>query len=363
MVDLSLKNRNETVADLISQLLDKVITAKPELLDGDSLVADEINDSVGTSQDSGEKEEKTEYTNKTFADLKERFKPIYNFFTQNSNPIVISLIGGAFHLLDGFAETMENQTAKNIQGLTRGVSVFYSRAITGLPVVVEAIDSLAKNNVTEAITRLWVLARATCSEPANMNFAPGLFMGYQFFSDLAGADKKTFNSVAENFSYIGNKAKEFYSENFKQLLGEGTLLEKFKNLSRLIVPSTMFASGIGGPIFVGNEVTSPKAKFWSNLRNAPGLLGDFLLFDMGINKVKEKHGENISKPKLIQELMKTKNGILGTAFAGLSVGATAQRYFDKYINISSQFICGLSETFTSLWSMLGKLEEKQAQAA
>ena len=141
---------NEIDIDQASSNRDEVLELSREKLEKD----------VNLDDFTGELEENIdeEIPKNIFHHLSEFIKPVTDLWA--NQPLmapVISGLGAALHLVDGFAE-MKGLPESTLK-FTRAASIGYSKFITSMPNILDGIHRLKNNDYVEGLSRLFLYRR------------------------------------------------------------------------------------------------------------------------------------------------------------------------------------------------------------
>ena len=103
--------------------------------------------------------------NPLFKSLRNVLAPIIDGLNSGNIPVAISGLGGALHVLDGFAESMN--LPKPLKALTYRASILFSKSLTVLPNALTGIEDLAKNDFVSGFSKIFSLvAKQFQTKPA-----------------------------------------------------------------------------------------------------------------------------------------------------------------------------------------------------
>ena len=270
---------------------------------------------------------------------------------------VISGIGAALHLVDGFAEMKD--LSPSLRNFTRVASIGYSKFVTSVPNILDGIHRLKNNDYVEGLSRLFLLSKTKFGEPANFSMTNGAFTAFKtlkMFSKLE--NPKSFKSFGDNMKFLGKMFKTVIDE-AKGRLQEGGFINTFDAISKVISPVMMFVSGVFGTLSLGDEVDTPKARFFGALRNGFGFAADFSINIQATREAKAKAAAENRPVNPVKDILASEEGLVGSVYSVLSFGELIQRYIPENISkITAQLLCGIQEMATSAWGVYDEFKAK-----
>lgn len=288
--------------------------------------------------------------NPFFKSLRNFITPIIDSLNSGNIPIAISGLGGALHVLDGFAESMN--LPKPLKALTYRASILFSKSLTVLPNALTGIDDLVKNDFVSGFSKIFSLvAKQFQAKPANFSISSGLFPGVQMAKLAIGKDLYE----SKNFKSFGDNIKFFFSELLNSIKNSVAEISRgknvFVNFLKIIVPSGLMGSTVLGSAIIGDEVSTPKAKSLGFARNTSGIGGDLLLIIEAYNNAKEKYGTK----QAFTEMLKSDDFKIGFPYILTSFGELLNRYTPEPVqDILAQFLCGANEIITATWGVVDR---------
>ncbi|NQY81227.1 MAG: hypothetical protein HRT47_13045 [Candidatus Caenarcaniphilales bacterium] len=307
-----------------------------------------------------EEEEEIEIEKNIFHGISEFIKPVTDIWSKQ--PLmapVISGIGAALHLVDGFAE-MKGLPESTLK-LTRAASIGYSKFITSMPNILDGIHRLKNNDYVEGLSRLFLLSKTKFGEPANFSMTNGAFTAFKtlkMFSKLE--NPKKFKSLGDNLKFLGKMFTTVLDES-KKRFKEGGFVNTFDAISKVISTPMMFLSGTLGTILLGDEVDTPMARFFGALRNGFGFAADMSINIEATREAQKKAAAENRPVNPVKDILSSEEGLVGSAYSVLSLGELFQRYLPESVSkITAQLLCGIQEIATSGWGVYDSLKSKAA---
>jgi len=269
------------------------------------------------------------------------------FVNTGIRPVLISGIGAALHFLDSFIEGSNLPPA--IKKISLNSSIWYSKLLTVLPNAIKGVGLLAQNDFFDGVSRIYSLVgKLFQSKPANFSISSGFFPGVQMVKFVIGKEKyesQNFKSFGENISFFLNGLKESISSSFGKIKqGE----DVFENFLKAVVPLGLISSSLVGSATIGDEVSTPKARFIGFVRNFSGAGGDLLLLMKAYKDAVLEHG----KEKALDEVFKSTDFNVGFPYILASLGELINRYLPEPLQSRfAQLLCGANETISAYWGM------------
>ena len=311
-IDLNLMNRNESVQDLILNLLEKVFETSPHLkLSAEELAANANNKEV--EEKSVEKEEKpTEYKNKLFGGIFEAIKnnPIGKFFL---NQIVgISVAGSISHGADAFAKISQHTdklptVPDNIEKAVGWQSMWWSKIINPMGNILRGFEALGKNNIVEGLFRGSLLGKLFVDEASNLGVPVGLFLDHKMTimsaenTGFVKKVKKDFGSFGESVSYHVDLYKNIL-KNYWNNIKKGD--KPIENAALLYAVPMLGISSLVGMFTMKGQVNGPWAQALGAARNTSGGIWDVVFTKQRINRINEIVKESTGRAANMSDYLK-----------------------------------------------------------
>ncbi len=241
------------------------------------------------------------YTNKTFETIFNSIKPVTDLITKKQIPL--SVFGSITHGLDALSRV--TGFGKNYEKQIGDLSMWWSKVVNPLGNILMGIESLAKNDLVDALTRFSMIAKFTVKEPANLGIPLGLFLSHKMAVMTAQNTgvipnvQKSFKSMGESVSYYVDFYKKFLGTLSKQLTENVGIAKKLENLSVIYSYPTLAISSIIGAFTIKDQLNTPYARLIGFLRNSSGGACDISFSLQRMRKLIEMAKENQEeKPKL-----------------------------------------------------------------
>lgn len=276
------------------------------------------------------------------------------FVNSGTRPVFISGIGAALHFLDSFIEG--SKLPDSIKKLSLNASIWYSKLVTVLPNAIKGVRLIAENDFFDGASRIYSLVgKLFQSKPANFSISSGFFPGVQMVKFVIGKEKyesQNFKSFGENISFFLQGLKESISSSWGKIKRGEDVLENFL---KAVVPTGLISSSLLGSATIGDEVSTPKARFIGFIRNFSGAGGDLLLLMKAYKDAVLEHG----KEKALSEVFKSTDFKVGFPYILASLGELVNRYLpEPFQSRFAQLLCGANETISAYWGMTsGKKKE------
>jgi hypothetical protein len=281
-----------------------------------------------------------EYTNKTFESIFNSIRPVTDLITKKQIPL--SIFGSITHGLDavvrvtGFGKKQEKQIGD--------ISMWWSKVVNPLGNILMGFESLAKNNLVDALTRFSMIAKFTVKEPANLGIPLGLFLSHKMAvmtaqnTGIIPNVQKSFKSMGESVSYYVDFYKKFLGTLAKQLKGNTGIAKKLENLAVLYSYPVLAISSILGALTIKNQLNTPYARLIGFFRNSAGGLCDITFSGQRIRKLIETAKENQQeKPKMKDFFKDYQISFMWKYFANSLLDLTMRIWNDpKLVTIQSQ---------------------------
>ncbi|NQY79694.1 MAG: hypothetical protein HRT47_05215 [Candidatus Caenarcaniphilales bacterium] len=287
-VDLSHNFKEKNIKSSVIEFIETIFQHEPSLI------------STGKEPEkktASEEPKEKEYKNKFFGGIYKAIKPLVDIIVKNQ--VNVSLAGAASHGADAFAKISEfsDKVPSVPEGLEKpigGISMWWSKAINPLANILQGIESLAENNIVDALARFSLIFKLGIKEPANLGIPVGLFLDHKMLMASAVntgfVDKlqKQFGSFGESIKYhkdLYSGILKGYWKNFKE--GKNPI----KNLALLYSVPALGLSSLIGTALIKGDVNGPKAQILGFLRNTSGGFIDLFFSQERFEKV----GKTIEK--------------------------------------------------------------------
>lgn len=241
------------------------------------------------------------YTNKTFETIFNKIRPITDLITKKQIPL--SVFGSITHGLDALIRV--TGFGKNHEKQIGDLSMWWSKVVNPLGNILMGIESLAKNDLIDALTRFSMIEKFTVKEPANLGIPLGLFLSHKMAvmtaqnTGIIPNVQKSFKSMGESVNYYANFYKKFLGTLTKQLKENVGVARKLENLAVLYSYPVLAISGIIGSLTIKDQLNTPYARLIGFLRNSAGGLCDITFSAQRMRKLTETAKENQeAKPEL-----------------------------------------------------------------
>ena len=246
------------------------------------------------------------YTNKTFETIFNGIRPITDLITKKQIPL--SVFGSITHGLDalvrvtGFGQSYEKQIGD--------ISMWWSKVINPLGNILMGVESLAKNDLVDALTRFSMIAKFTVKEPANLGIPLGLFLSHKMAvmtaqnTGIIPNVQKSFKSMGESVNYYVDFYKKFLGTLSKQLTENVGIARKLENLAVLYSYPTLAVAGVIGALTIKDQLNTPYARLIGFLRNSAGGLCDITFSAQRMRKLTETAKENQEKKPELKDFFK-----------------------------------------------------------
>lgn len=283
-VDLSHSFKEKNIKDSIINFIETLFQYET------GLASDEKNTSSSANH---KKLEEKVYKNKLFGRLYKSIKPLVDLVVKNQ--IKISTAGAISHATDAFARISEQSSKlpsifKGFEKPVGDLSMLWSKAINPFGNILQGFESLAKNNIVDALARFSLIFKLNIKEPANLGVPVGTFLDHKMTmlsaenSGYVKKVKKEFDSMGESISYHIDIYKGLLKncwDNFKK--GKKPL----ENLGLLYAVPALGISSLLGTFLLKGEVNSTKAQILGFLRNTSGGIWDLVFNKQRIDKLQK----------------------------------------------------------------------------
>lgn len=300
-VDLSHSFKEKNIKESIIRFIETIFQNEAELTNSSE-------DSVSKTSTKIAKEKF--YKNKLFGGIYKSIKPFVDLIVKNQ--VNISLAGAASHGADALAKISEfcNKVPSIPEGLEKpisGISMWWSKAINPLGNMLQGLESLAKNNIVDALARFSLIFKLGVKEPANLGVPVGTFLDHKMTmmsAENTGYVKKVrkeFDSIGESISYHVDMYKGIlknYWDNFKK--GEKPL----ENLGLLYAVPALGISSLLGTFMLKGEVNSIKAQILGFFRNSSGGIWDIVFNKQRIEKLQKLAKEATGEKAGLKDIFK-----------------------------------------------------------
>ncbi|MFZ4084769.1 MAG: hypothetical protein ACOYK1_04435 [Vampirovibrionia bacterium] len=292
-IDLNIHHQDSdiNIKDSLKELIEGIYAKAPQL--------------IKKSQEESTTE-RPKYTNKTFETIFNSIKPVTDLITKKQ--ILLSIFGSITHGLDALVRV--TGWGKNHEKQIGDISLWWSKVVNPLGNILMGIESLAKNDLVDALTRFSMIAKFTVKEPANLGIPLGLFLSHRMAVKAAQNTgvipnvQQSFKSMGESVSYYVDFYKKFLGTLSKQLTENVGIAKKLENLSVLYSYPTLAISSIVGALTIKDQLNTPYARLIGFLRNSAGGACDISFSLQRMRKLIERAKENQQEKPTLKDFFK-----------------------------------------------------------
>jgi hypothetical protein len=285
-LDIPHQKSELSVKDTFKELIEGIYTQAPQLIK-------KIQEDVGPAL--------PKYTNKTFENIFNFIKPLTDLITKNQMPL--AKFGSVAHGLDAFVRV--TNIGKAFEGQIGSLSMWWSKIMNPLGNILMGFESLAKNDLVDALTRFSMIAKFTVKEAPNLGIPLGIFLSHKMAvltaqnTGILPDLQKSFSSMGESVGYYTNLYKKFLGTLASELKENVSIPKKLENLATLYSYPVLAISSLIGSLTIKDQLNTPYARLIGFLRNSSGGLCDVTFTAQRMRKLEERAQENQEeKPKL-----------------------------------------------------------------
>lgn len=284
---------------------DKKLHANPET---PLAIKTEVNYLTGEENEASEKEgnESPIYTNSNWEKVFKTIKPITDMITKNQ--ITLSKFGSFTHGLDAFVRV--TGIGKGLEEQVGGLSMWWSKAVNPLGAILKGFESLAKNNLVDALIKFSLLSKLSVKVAPNLGIPLGVYLADAMTkltavnSGVAGEVKSSFSSMKESVTYNIDFYKKFFKEIIHKVKNEKATGAKLENLGILYGYPVLAISSLIGVFTMKDQINTPWARMIGFFRNSSGGLCDITFTLQRMRKLKEMAKEKGVEISNVKELFK-----------------------------------------------------------
>ena len=285
-LDIPHQKSELSVKDTFKELIEGIYTQAPQLIK-------KIQEDVGPAL--------PKYTNKTFENIFNFIKPLTDLITKNQ--MLLAKFGSVAHGLDAFVRV--TNIGKAFEGQIGSLSMWWSKIMNPLGNILMGFESLAKNDLVDALTRFSMIAKFTVKEAPNLGIPLGIFLSHKMAvltaqnTGIVPDLQKSFSSMGESVGYYTNLYKKFLGTLASELKENVSIPKKLENLATLYSYPVLAISSLIGSLTIKDQLNTPYARLIGFLRNSSGGLCDVTFTAQRMRKLEERAQENQEeKPKL-----------------------------------------------------------------
>ena len=285
-LDIPHQKSELSVKDTFKELIEGIYTQAPQLIK-------KIQEDVGPAL--------PKYTNKTFENIFNFIKPLTDLITKNQ--MLLAKFGSVAHGLDAFVRV--TNIGKAFEGQIGSLSMWWSKIMNPLGNILMGVESLAKNDLVDALTRFSMIAKFTVKEAPNLGIPLGIFLSHKMAvltaqnTGIVPDLQKSFSSMGESVGYYTNLYKKFLGTLASELKENVSIPKKLENLATLYSYPVLAISSLIGSLTIKDQLNTPYARLIGFLRNSSGGLCDVTFTAQRMRKLEERAQENQEeKPKL-----------------------------------------------------------------
>ena len=176
--------------------------------------------------------------------------------------------------------------------------------------ILMGFESLAKNDLVDALTRFSMIAKFTVKEAPNLGIPLGIFLSHKMAvltaqnTGIIPNLQKSFSSMGESVSYYTNLYKKFLGTLASELKENVSIPKKLENLATLYSYPVLAISSLIGSLTIKDQLNTPYARLIGLLRNSSGGLCDVTFTAQRMRKLEERAQENQEEKPKLGEMMK-----------------------------------------------------------
>lgn len=251
-----------------------------------------------------EENEPSVYTNSSWEKVFKTIKPITDMITKNQ--ITLSKFGSFTHGLDAFVRV--TGIGKGLEKQVGDLSMWWSKAVNPLGAILKGFESLAKNNLVDALIKFSLLSKLSVKVAPNLGIPLGIYLSdamtklISINSGVVKEVKDSFGSMSESVNYNKDFYKNFFKEIIHRAKNGKTFGEKLENLAVFYGYSVLPISSLIGIFTMKDQINTPWARMIGFFRNSSGGLCDITFTLQRIRKFKEmakKKGETAPNLKTL----------------------------------------------------------------
>ncbi len=285
-LDIPHQKSELSVKDTFKELIEGIYTQAPQLI---KKIQEDVDPAL------------PKYTNKTFENIFNFIKPLTDLITKNQ--MLLAKFGSVAHGLDAFVRV--TNIGKAFEGQIGSLSMWWSKIMNPLGNILMGFESLAKNDLVDALTRFSMIAKFTVKEAPNLGIPLGIFLSHKMAvltaqnTGIVPDLQKSFSSMGESVGYYTNLYKKFLGTLASELKENVSIPKKLENLATLYSYPVLAISSLIGSLTIKDQLNTPYARLIGFLRNSSGGLCDVTFTAQRMRKLEERAQENQEeKPKL-----------------------------------------------------------------
>jgi hypothetical protein len=261
---------------------------------------------IKREESSEQKKSLPKYTNKTFENIFNFIKPSTDLIIKNQ--MLLAKFGSVAHGLDAFVRV--TNIGKAFEGQIGSLSMWWSKIMNPLGNILMGFESLAKNDLVDALARFSMIAKFTVKKAPNLGIPLGVFLSHKMAvltaqnTGIIPDLQKSFSSMGESVGYYTNLYKKFLGTLAGELKENVSIPKKLENLATLYSYPVLAISSLIGSLTIKDQLNTPYARLIGFLRNSSGGLCDVTFTTQRMRKLKERAQENQEEKPKLGEMMK-----------------------------------------------------------
>lgn len=290
-LDIPHQKSELSVKDTFKELIEGIYTQAPQLI---KKIQEDVDPAL------------PKYTNKTFENIFNFIKPLTDLITKNQ--MLLAKFGSVAHGLDAFVRV--TNIGKAFEGQIGSLSMWWSKIMNPLGNILMGFESLAKNDLVDALTRFSMIAKFTVKEAPNLGIPLGIFLSHKMAvltaqnTGIIPNLQKSFSSMSESVSYYTNLYKKFLGTLASELKENVSIPKKLENLATLYSYPVLAISSLIGSLTIKDQLNTPYARLIGLLRNSSGGLCDVTFTAQRMRKLEQRAQENQEEKPKLGEMMK-----------------------------------------------------------
>lgn len=290
-LDIPHQKSELSVKDTFKELIEGIYTQAPQLI---KKIQEDVDPAL------------PKYTNKTFENIFNFIKPLTDLITKNQ--MLLAKFGSVAHGLDAFVRV--TNIGKAFEGQIGSLSMWWSKIMNPLGNILMGFESLAKNDLVDALTRFSMIAKFTVKEAPNLGIPLGIFLSHKMAvltaqnTGIIPNLQKSFSSMGESVSYYTNLYKKFLGTLASELKENVSIPKKLENLATLYSYPVLAISSLIGSLTIKDQLNTPYARLIGLLRNSSGGLCDVTFTAQRMRKLEQRAQENQEEKPKLGEMMK-----------------------------------------------------------
>ncbi len=290
-LDIPHQKSELSVKDTFKELIEGIYTQAPQLI---KKIQEDVDPAL------------PKYTNKTFENIFNFIKPLTDLITKNQ--MLLAKFGSVAHGLDAFVRV--TNIGKAFEGQIGSLSMWWSKIMNPLGNILMGFESLAKNDLVDALTRFSMIAKFTVKEAPNLGIPLGIFLSHKMVvltaqnTGIIPNLQKSFSSMGESVSYYTNLYKKFLGTLASELKENVSIPKKLENLATLYSYPVLAISSLIGSLTIKDQLNTPYARLIGLLRNSSGGLCDVTFTAQRMRKLEQRAQENQGEKPKLGEMMK-----------------------------------------------------------